>query len=763
MASVKFYAVAVCLTFGSSCAFGGPPIEINEIRIDQPDSDLDEYFELAGEPGASLDGLTYIVIGDGAGGSGTIEEVTDLSGMAINANGFFVVAEDTFTLGAADLVTSLDFENSDNVTHMLVSGFTGANADDLDVDDDCVLDIIPWDSVVDSVALVETPDGGDCFYSNQTVGPDGGFVPGHVYRCDREGDWLIGAFDVFDGTDTPGAVNLDCDAVCGLPDAGSCFEANGSPGCDDGECCEMVCAVDPQCCDVEWDDVCAATANDLCLAGGDAPDITLSEIRIDEPGDDLNEYAEITGKPGTSLDGVTYVVIGDGAGDSGTVEEALDLSGNVIGESGHWVVAEATFNLGEADFTSSLNFENSDNVTHMLVFNFTGANGEDLDTDDDCVLDLMPWDSVIDSVALVETPDEGDCIYAKDTVGPDGGFVPGHVYRCDPDGDWLVGLFDPLGGLDTPGSPNIACDEICGIPGTGSCFEANGTPGCEDGDCCMMVCAVDPSCCEVEWDEGCAVQANDICLAGGDAPEVIINEIRIDEPGTDVNEYFELAGKPGTSLDGVSYIVIGDGATTGEIETVIDLAGFTIPDSGFFVAAEDTFALGEADLTINLNFENSDNVTHMLVFNLTGANGDDLDTDDDCTLDVTPWEEVIDSVSLVGNVKEEDCFYAKPVGPDDIFVPGHVFRCDEKGAWGIGAFDTDGGDDTPGAANAECPPDDSCPWDLDGSGDVGTSDLIQLLGAWGTDPDGPPDFDGNGNVGTEDLIELLGAWGRCPK
>ncbi len=56
-----------------------------------------------------------------------------------------------------------------------------------------------------------------------------------------------------------------------------------------------------------------------------------------------------------------------------------------------------------------------------------------------------------------------------------------------------------------------------------------------------------------------------------------------------------------------------------------------------------------------------------------------------------------------------------------------------------------------------------CPEDLDGDGNVGTGDLILLLGAWGTDPGGPPDFDGDGNVGTSDLIELLGSWGPCPK
>jgi hypothetical protein len=55
-----------------------------------------------------------------------------------------------------------------------------------------------------------------------------------------------------------------------------------------------------------------------------------------------------------------------------------------------------------------------------------------------------------------------------------------------------------------------------------------------------------------------------------------------------------------------------------------------------------------------------------------------------------------------------------------------------------------------------------CPWDLDRNGSVATADLLQLLGAWGSDPGGPPDFDGDMNVGTSDLLKLLGAWGPCP-
>lgn len=53
----------------------------------------------------------------------------------------------------------------------------------------------------------------------------------------------------------------------------------------------------------------------------------------------------------------------------------------------------------------------------------------------------------------------------------------------------------------------------------------------------------------------------------------------------------------------------------------------------------------------------------------------------------------------------------------------------------------------------------ACPWDLDQSGTVGTSDLLELLGQWGTD--GPADFDESGLVGTSDLLILLTNWGPC--
>lgn len=186
---------------------------INEIRIDQPDTDDDEYVELYRAGGGSLAGHHYLVLGDDAvGSSGVIEVAIDLSLQTIPVDGFFLIGEGTLTLAVPDLVTDLNFENSDNVTHMLVTGFTGTEGEDLDTNDDGTLDVTPWMSVVDSIALVEVPNppsaAGDEWTYGPTIGPDGTFVPGHVYRNpDGNGSWNIGQFAIPGGADTPGSSN----------------------------------------------------------------------------------------------------------------------------------------------------------------------------------------------------------------------------------------------------------------------------------------------------------------------------------------------------------------------------------------------------------------------------------------------------------------------------------------------------------------------------------------------------------------------------
>lgn len=234
-----FQLASSALLVSAALAQGPTLLLINEIRIDQPGSDNDEYFELlGGPPNASLNDLTYLVIGDGASASGTIEAVVPLTGQTLNAQGLFLANEATFTLAAPGFVTSLNFENGDNVTHLVVSGFTGANGDDLDTDDDGVLDATPWTAVLNAVGLVVDPTAtsSEHFYGaalgGSDIGPDcNGFVPGHVVRCLTSiTDVRFGVFDPTVGIDTPGAFNASCvsssSAFCN-PGPANSFSAGG--------------------------------------------------------------------------------------------------------------------------------------------------------------------------------------------------------------------------------------------------------------------------------------------------------------------------------------------------------------------------------------------------------------------------------------------------------------------------------------------------------------------------------------------------------
>jgi len=205
-------------------------VSFSEIRIDQPSTDTDEWVELRGTAGTSMADMTIIVIGDGAAtaGSGVIEAIVSLAGQTMPSSGRFAISEATFTQGIAniDLVlpeaNPLNFENGDNVTFMLVQGFTGVNAQDCDSNDDGVFDaVVPWTSVLDTIALIKTttlpPVGTEWYYGPNRIGPDGTFVPGHIWRCEDTGCWNIGLFDIVAAhDDTPGMPN----ANCGLPCAG---------------------------------------------------------------------------------------------------------------------------------------------------------------------------------------------------------------------------------------------------------------------------------------------------------------------------------------------------------------------------------------------------------------------------------------------------------------------------------------------------------------------------------------------------------------
>ncbi len=107
-------------------------------------------------------------------------------------------------------------------------------------------------------------------------------------------------------------------------------------------------------------------------------------------------------------------------------------------------------------------------------------------------------------------------------------------------------------------------DDVCPAPPSSDCCIANGTTGCEDADCQIIVCSTQPLCCDNEWDFECAdlatILCGDLCtpnLGGGSGTEddpycsiqnAINNAVDTDEiivaPGT----YFETIDLDGKAV-----------------------------------------------------------------------------------------------------------------------------------------------------------------------------------------------------------------------
>ncbi len=182
-----------------------PPgnVVISEIRVHLPGDTEVQFFELAGPPGASLDGMHYVILGspDSAGDQGIIEAAIDLGGQSLDAQGYFLAGNRPKTLGnrAALVFDDGIFRDDHTTTHALVQGFTGAVGDVIDPDSDGGLDSHPWLRLVDAIALL-AEDGADSspIYATVSLGPGGeGLTPSYVYRNSLDTNapwsWRIGA------------------------------------------------------------------------------------------------------------------------------------------------------------------------------------------------------------------------------------------------------------------------------------------------------------------------------------------------------------------------------------------------------------------------------------------------------------------------------------------------------------------------------------------------------------------------------------------
>ncbi len=127
-----------------------------------------------------------------------------------------------------------------------------------------------------SLTFLGCSDDGCGLFSQLTVN----VTEGECYKI-RVGGWnpgsagdgrvtlTLGAPVCDNGVCEPGENAENCPgdcpgtSTCGAG-AGSCGEANGTPGCDDVACCETVCGFDPFCCDTAWDELCVDVAAKNC-------------------------------------------------------------------------------------------------------------------------------------------------------------------------------------------------------------------------------------------------------------------------------------------------------------------------------------------------------------------------------------------------------------------------------------------------------------------------------------------------------------------
>ena len=303
---------------------------------------------------------------------------------------------------------SNQFENGTG-TLLLVEGFTGSEGDDLDTNNDGSLNTTPWTSVVDSVA-VSDGDVADRTYSETVLEPG---INGNPFT-------VGGASRIPDGTDTDSAGDWARNEFTSPanPSQAAPGEAVNTPGASN----EQV-PVTP----------------------------VINEFVFNHDGADDSEFVEVLGAPDTDYSNLWLIQIeGDGSG-AGTVDSAIQL-GTTDGD-GFWTTG----------FLNS-EFENG-TVTILLVEDFTGAEGDDLDPNEDGTLDTTPWTSIIDSVAVTDGG-ASDQAYSETVLGSDidgASRIPDGT-DTDTADDWVANEFtsptDPSAAApgearNTPGSSNI--------------------------------------------------------------------------------------------------------------------------------------------------------------------------------------------------------------------------------------------------------------------------------------------------------------------
>lgn len=294
----------------------------------------------------------------------------------------------------------------------------------------------------------------------------------------------------------------------------------------------------------------ACNAGQTFTTGPSSP--LINEFVANHTGTDNYEFVEIKGDPSTDYSAFWILQVEGDSGAIGTVDAAWQVG--TTSAAGYWTTGFLT------------NAIENGSLTLLLVKTFTGSTGMDLDTDDDGVIDVTPWDLIVDSVA-VHDGGASDRVFSPAVLNPsfDGGsFTPGGASRI-PDGtdtdtaaDWMRNDFDGAGipALD-PGTPVVG--------------EAFNTPGAAN------VAVPEPP-------------AN-----------LVINEIDYDQAGTDTAEFIEIynAGTAAVNLDPYTIELVNGNAGGASVYQTIDLPAVSLPAGGFYVVCANAATVPHCNLDVS--------------------------------------------------------------------------------------------------------------------------------------------------------------------
>ncbi len=311
-------------------------------------------------------------------------------------------------------------------------------------------------------------------------------------RCAAQGGFALGS-----GTDC--ATNgLTCQQPCPPNATGDCCDPAGQiePGCGERACCNAVCLLDPSCCLSDWGPRCAFLAQQF-------PDECTTCPTVACCADD-NSCRDTTARR-CSLDG-------DFPQEEGTSCAAGDCAiacpSDPTAQCCNTVTPSPNPGCTDRDCCNAVcNIKRSCCEVAWTV-ECSRIAAEEVPSDCRDLIPPNPDDPTplceIRACCVVDDPDDLDgdrCIETSAAVCQwRGGVVPP---RADPS--------DPLPTCADNNANDIAdvCEAGCPPNATGNCCNPAGIPaaGCGDTDCCDAVCAIDSSCCTIEWTPDCAVIA----------------------------------------------------------------------------------------------------------------------------------------------------------------------------------------------------------------------------------------------------------------